>query len=446
VATGAVQRGSLKLSDWRVIILASLGGALEFYDFVIYGVFAQYIGAAFFPADDPFVSQITTFAVFAIGYGARPLGGIVLSHFGDRYGRRVVFIVTILAMTGSTVAMGLLPTYAQIGVTASIAMVALRFVQGFCLGGELPGAITYVVETAPRRAGFAAGVIFFCVNTGVVIATLLNLGLQSSLDQQQLGEWGWRIAFLVGGALGVVSFLLRLTLGETAEFKRMKHSTVKLPMAQVLGRNGVNVLLGIGVLAGSAGFNGLLFAYIPTYLSQNAGYSALEASQAQNLCLGILSFGLLFAAWLGDRIPRRWILGTGALLALALSLPFFSAVANHSMNLLVLFALAGIVASCLNGACVGIIGDLFPTLIRFSGVALAFNVAFSVGSGVAPLAATSLVGTTGSLTGPAWYMMGCAALTLVAALLVRRFEGHIRRGQTSLAGEDAKAAAASTAS
>src|SRR6185503_4894323 len=121
-------------------------------------------GAAFFPADDPFVRQIATFTVFAIGYGARPLGGIVLSHFGDRYGRRIVFIVTILAMTGSTVAMGLLPTYGQIGVTASIAMVALRFIQGFCLGGELPGAITYVVETAPKRAGFAAGVIFFCVN------------------------------------------------------------------------------------------------------------------------------------------------------------------------------------------------------------------------------------------------------------------------------------------
>jgi MFS transporter, MHS family, proline/betaine transporter len=441
VAEAQARRASLTLSDWRVIILASLGGALEFYDFVIYGVFAQYIGAAFFPADDPFVRQIATFTVFAIGYGARPLGGIVLSHFGDRYGRRIVFIVTILAMTGSTVAMGLLPTYGQIGVTASIAMVALRFIQGFCLGGELPGAITYVVETAPKRAGFAAGVIFFCVNTGVVIATLLNLGLQASLDQQQLGDWGWRIAFLVGGALGVVSFFLRLTLGETAEFKQMKHAAVKLPMAQVLGKNGINVLLGIGVLVASGGFNGLLFAYIPSYLSQNAGYSALEASQAQNLCLGILSVGLLFAAWLGDFIPRRWILGFGALLAVLLALPFFAAVASHSVNVLVLFALAGAVASCLNGACVGIIGDLFPTAIRFSGVALAFNIAFSVGSGIAPLAATSLVKATGSLTGPAWYMMGCAALTLIAALLVRRYEGHILKSAEPAAGAAAQPAA-----
>jgi MFS family permease len=373
------------------------------------------------------------------------MGGIVLSHFGDRYGRRIVFIVTILAMTGATVGMGLLPTYAQWGVAASFAMIALRFIQGFCLGGELPGAITYVVETAPKRAGFAAGVIFFCVNSGVVIATLLNLGLQENLTQEQLGEWGWRVAFLAGGVLGVISFLLRLTLGETAEFQRMKHAAVKLPMAQVLGTSAVNVVLGIGVLAASAGFNGLLFAYIPTYLSQNAGYTPLEASQAQNLCLGILSFGLLFAAWLGDRIPRRWILGTGALLAIVLSIPFFAAVSSHSVNLLVLFALAGVVASCLNGACVGIIGDLFPTFIRFSGVALAFNVAFSVGSGVAPLAATSLVKATGELTGPAWYMMGCALLTLIAALLVRRFEGHILKSSAADVADVKPAVAASPA-
>ena len=132
-------------SDWRVILLASLGGALEFYDFVIYSQFAQYIGRAFFPNDDPLISLVVSFSVFAVGYFARPVGGIFFSHMGDRIGRRRVLIITILLMSGATTAIGLLPTYAQWGVTASILLVLLRIIQGFCLGGELPGAIAYVV-------------------------------------------------------------------------------------------------------------------------------------------------------------------------------------------------------------------------------------------------------------------------------------------------------------
>jgi MFS family permease len=153
-------------SEWRVILLASLGGALEFYDFIVYSQFAQYIGRAFYPSEDPMVSLVVSFSVFAVGYFARPLGGIFFSHIGDRIGRRRVLILTILLMSAATAGIGLLPTYAQWGIGASILLVLLRVIQGFCLGGELPGAIAYVVETAPRRSGFSVGVVFFCVNTG----------------------------------------------------------------------------------------------------------------------------------------------------------------------------------------------------------------------------------------------------------------------------------------
>ena len=214
----AIGRTGIGRSEWRTIVLSSLGGALEFYDFVIYSTFAQYIGDAFFKTRNPLTSLMLAFTVFAVGYVARPVGGVVFSHFGDRYGRRRVFIVSIFMMTLATVAMGLLPGYAKWGAAATVAMVLLRLVQGFSLGGELPGAITYVVETAPRKAGFSAGFIFFCVNTGVAIASVIGFTVEKLLSPDQVAAWGWRIGFLFGGLLGFVSFYMRLSLTETEEF------------------------------------------------------------------------------------------------------------------------------------------------------------------------------------------------------------------------------------
>ena len=220
---------TLSRADWRLILLASLGGALEFYDFVVYSQFAQYIGRNFFPNDDAMVSLIVSFSVFAVGYFARPLGGIFFSHIGDRIGRRRVLIITILAMSAATAGIGLLPTYAQWGITASVLLVLLRIVQGFCLGGELPGAISYVVETAPRRSGFSVGVVFFCVNTGVALAALLNLVVHETLTVEEIGDWGWRIGFLVGGGLGLVSFVLRLSSRRAASSRASAPSPAPRP-------------------------------------------------------------------------------------------------------------------------------------------------------------------------------------------------------------------------
>jgi MFS family permease len=421
---GSAHTGRIERSQWRVIILSSLGGALEFYDFVIYSMFARYIGANFFPATDPLNQLMLSFSVFAVGYVARPLGGIIFSHFGDKYGRRRVFIIAMLTMSIATVCMGLLPTYATWGIGASLAMVFLRLVQGFCLGGELPGAITYVVETAPKKAGFAAGFIFFCVNTGVAIASLLSLVVHNYLEPAQIADWGWRIGFLFGGVLGLISFYLRLSLEETAEFKALRHTAAKRPLVELMRSHPAPVLVGIAAMTATAGFNGLLFA-MPAFLPRVMGYTDFEAILAQNVGLAVLSVGLLSAAWLGDRIPRRRILGTGAALLVLLSFPFFTAAANHSMNLIVLFVFAGLVASLVNGPMSGVVADLFPTRIRFSGIAISFNLAFTIFSGLAPLAATILVASTGSPIGPAYYMVGCALLTVVSALLLHKYDGRI---------------------
>ena len=412
-----------------MIILSSLGGALEFYDFVVFSTFAQSISSAFFPSSDQTTGLLKTFVTFAVGYVARPVGGVVFSHFGDRFGRRPVFIISMALMSCATVGIGLLPGYRSWGLAAPVGLVLLRVMQGFCLGGELPGAITYAVETAPHRAGFVAGFIFFCVNTGVAIAAILNLTLSSLMGDAGVAAWGWRLAFIFGGLLGVIGFWLRLSLEETAEFRRLRHSAAKRPFAELMSSCPLAAFVGVAALTCTAGFNGLLFA-MPAFLPSVMHYTPHEAAAAQNVGLLVLSFGLLATAWLGDRIPRRWILGCGCIAMAVLSLPFYSALAARSTNLYVLFALVGLVASFCNGPMCGLVGDLYPTRLRFSGIAVSFNLAFSIFTGAAGYAALKLASLIAP-TAPAYYMIGCAGITFVSTLVVKRFEGRILGEQTA---------------
>ena len=425
-AAASAADSKVSAADWRLILLASLGGALEFYDFVVYSQFAKYIASAFFPNTDALVSLIFSFATFALGYLVRPLGGMFFSHIGDRIGRRKVLITTILMMSGATVGIGLLPTYAQVGVLAPILLLLMRIIQGFCLGGELPGAISYVVETAPRRSGFSVGVIFFCVNSGVLLAAMLNLALQSTMTPEAIGDWGWRVGFLLGGVLGIFSFILRLSLEESKEFARIRSvgKSSSLPLKDLVKKFPAATIVGVAILAVTAGFNGLLFA-MPAYLPQTMGYTAFEASLAQNIGLAILSVGLLSVAWLSDRIARRPIVLFGTAMLMLLSYPFFKAAQDHSVNLYLMFALVGVIASFCNGTVIGISADLFPTYIRFTGVAMSFNISFSLLSGLAPVAIAWFARETGNPADAAYYMIFCAALSFLAALVMHKYDGRI---------------------
>ena len=234
-STTSYAPSGLSRAGWRIVLLASLGGTLEFYDFVIFGIFARDIADAIFPSGSPLVSLMASFAAFAAGYLARPIGGIVLSHYGDRYGRRRVFLWSVFVMSGATMGMGLVPSYARWGAAASALMVPLRIMQGFCLGGELPGALTYVVETAPRIAPFVCGVVFACVTMGVAAATGVSLSLRTLL-RRQCPLYGWRIGFIVGGLGGVLSFVLRRSLEESPEFARMKQLASRQPFGSCSAR------------------------------------------------------------------------------------------------------------------------------------------------------------------------------------------------------------------
>ena len=412
-------------AGWRIVLLASLCGTLEFYDFVIFGVFARDIAQAIFPSTDPIVALMASFAAFAAGYLARPIGGIVLSHYGDRYGRRLVFLWSVFIMSGATLGMGLVPSYAQWGVAASALMVVLRLIQGFCLGGELPGALTYVVETAPRIAPFVCGVVFACVTMGVAVATGVSLGVRTFLDPELVPIYGWRIAFVLGGLGGVLSFVLRRSLEESPEFARMKSFAVRQPFRELLRTNLVHVAIGCALLAGTGCFNGLFFSHLPAYLTAVLKYDPRDAVYAQTVGVMASALGILFTGWLGDRIQPRYLLRAGVLLLLVFAMPWYSALESRSVNLTLLCTLAGLAAGFTNGSFAVLLTDLFPTRIRFTGVALVFNVSFTIFSGTAPLVATSLIRDTGSAASPAYLMMFSALLALIGSVWVERYGGNV---------------------
>jgi MFS transporter, MHS family, proline/betaine transporter len=415
-AASAAGMPGLNRAQWKMILIASLGGSLEFYDFVIYGFFAHYIAARFFPSTNSLVSMLLTFSVLAIGYIIRPIGGIVLSSLGDRIGRRPVFIASIAIVTSATICIGLLPDYASWGMAAPIALIALRVLQGFCVGGEMPGAITYAVEAAPHRAGLAAGVIICAVNTGVMLATFVNLVVQSTLSPAEAAAYGWRIAFLVGGVCGVVSYLLRRNLEESPEFLQMRGAVVRQPFLETLRHHRGAVVAGALSIAVMAGFNGVLYGHMPAYLVQRLHYAPRDAAIAQNAYLLVSSVGLLAAGWAGDFVPRRYLLRISCVLLAALACPFYAALVAHSVNLTVLFVLAALAFSLASGTWASVLADFFPVQVRFSGISLAYNVAVVVFSGFAPLVCAALDRETGSPASPAWYVVGCALITLVAGL------------------------------
>ena len=307
-------------------------------------------------------------------------------------------------------------------------MVGLRLVQGLCLGGALPCSIVYAVETAPARGGFACGVLFFCVNSGVSLAALVALLINTTLSPPDAAAFGWRIAFVLGGATGLLSFLVRRRLHESAEFAAMRAVASRTPLRELFRGHPLPLLLGVGSSAATSVFNGMMFAYLPGYLVKVLQYTPAEASLAQNVGLATTSVGLLVVSWIGDRMPRRILLGLGAGLLVLLAYPFFLALRDRSVDLVTLFVLAGMAAALINGTFAMILADLFPTRVRFSGVAVSYNISQTLFGGTVPLVAVSLVAATASPTAPALVVIVFAAVALAASFGLKRHGGRVTAG------------------
>lgn len=377
----------LSRAQLKTLSLAALGGALEFYDFVIFVFFAATMGALFFPPDMPeWLKLVQTFGIFAAGYLARPLGGIVMAHFGDLSGRKRMFMLSILMMAIPTLLMGLLPTYAQAGVLAPILLLLLRIMQGAAIGGEAPGAWVFVSEhVSPRHRNLACGTLSAGLCTGILIGSLVARAVHANFDEAELLAWGWRLPFVIGGVFGFVAMFVRRQLHETpvfAELKARRALAAELPLKTVVRDHVGAVLLAMLLTWLLTAAVVVTLLMMPTLL-QGLGVPRADALAGNTLAICATVIANILAAILADRFGAgRVLVLWSAMLGIAFWLFYGSALAGaYSPWLYVLAGFAVGVTALVPGIAVG----GFPPQVRFSGLSFAYNVAYAIAGGLTPV-------------------------------------------------------------
>ncbi|SDR23038.1 Predicted arabinose efflux permease, MFS family [Paraburkholderia fungorum] len=415
----ASYNGRMSAHQRWMIAIASTGGALEVFDFVIYGFFAQNIGRAFFSASTGIAPATLSFLVLATGQLARLTGGMLLGRLGDLYGRRLVFAASAMIAGISTLLIGVIPPYAVLGIAAPVLLILLRIAQGFCLGGELPGAVIYAVETAHARRGLLCGVVFFAVNIALLLASGGNLLLHMLLTPAQIDMYGWRIGFLAGGVFGLASFFLRRNLTETDEYIREFRAHGNEPLRVLFSAQLAPTVRGVAAasLVGVSG--GLLVAHLPAWL-QALHYDSASIARAQLFYALLISFGILATAYLGDCVPRRYVFRAGTVMWMVFAPLFYLAVHAHVASLTLLFSATAVVASFVNGTYACAIAEMFPVDVRFSGLAMAINLGLAIPMGIAPLVASLLSAHLRSSIAPALPIVVCAMFAFTASFGMNR--------------------------
>ncbi len=407
---GADGAGSSRL---RVVLAASIGSALEWYDFFLYGTAAALVfGELFFPKSDPVVGTLLSFLTFGVGFVFRPLGGIIFGILGDRYGRKPVLVATLLMIGLGTTAIGFLPTYSQIGVWAPILLVAMRIVQGLGAGAEYGGAVIYLVENAPaNHRGFWGGF----APLGVSVGNLLAAGafaLVSMLPHDAMMSWGWRLPFLASFVLILVGLYVRLRITETPVFTAAvlaRGMVEKNPAMEAMRHHPRNFLVVLGARMAENGLGYFFPVFGLSYVIKTLGVPNSEALSALMLAFVIELFAILGFAALSDRVGRRPVYLFGALAGVALAFPFFWMVGTKQwIWIAIAFILArAVVTAAMFGPQAAYFAELFPPQRRFAGFAFARELGSLLSGGPAPFVATALVAAYGS-----WWPVACYAIFL----------------------------------
>jgi len=403
----------------RVIIAASIGNAMEWFDFLVYGYFAVTISKVFFPGADETASLLLTLGTFGAAYVVRPIGAIVIGAYTDRFGRRAGLTLSILLMVIGTTMTAVTPGYATIGLAAPILILIARLTQGFSVGGEFGSAVTFLAEQTASRKGFVAS--WQWASTGITgfLASGFGLVLSSVLSPEQLTDWGWRVPFLFGILVGPVGLYIRRRLDETPEYVEIEPA--RTPVRDMLRAHPIEALLAIGVSAISNS-SAYIILYIPTYaikelhLPQATGFTATLVGA---VILGIAS---PFAGHFSDKHGRGGILTGMAWLFFLTTWPLFFLMVAFPSLATAIFAASwlSLVKAGYSGVLPSQLSELFPTRVRGIGVSLSFAVAVTIFGGFTPFIATWLIAVTGNSLSPSFYIMLTAAVSLIALAFVRR--------------------------
>ncbi|MEU8147440.1 MFS transporter [Nonomuraea sp. NPDC048901] len=409
-------------SSTRVVLASLAGTTIEWYEFFIYGTAAVLVfDKLFFPSYDDLVGTLLSLSTFALAFVARPIGGALFGHFGDRLGRKSMLVVTLCLMGGATLCIGLLPTYDSIGVAAPILLVLLRVVQGLSLGGEYGGAVLMSVEHAARsRRGFFGALVNTGAAWGLLLANLVFL-LTSRLSDDAFLTWGWRVPFLLSAVLVGFGLLIRLKLAESPDFQEVKQrgEVRKAPLAEVLSQHWRRVILMcLAYIPAGATF------YIATVYSLGYGEKKLGLDRDMILQLVLLVNVFTIAAipffgWLSDRVDRKKIFWVSIIGMAALPYVWFSAFQSGSFGVMLLGFLALFIPYAANyGTMPTFFAHVFPPEVRYTGMSVGYTLGTVFGSGLAPIIATWLYDSTGTSTSIALYMTAAGLVGAVATLFL----------------------------
>jgi metabolite-proton symporter len=407
----------------KVGVASAVGTTVEWYDFFVYGTAAGLVfNKVFFPQFDPVVGTLLSLASFAVAFVARPIGGVLFGHFGDRIGRKSMLVVTLSIMGGATFAVGLLPSYETTGVAAPVVLVILRFIQGLSLGGEYGGAVLMAIEhSPPGRRGFYGSWVQMGVPVGLILGNLVFLAFAPMSDDSFL-QWGWRVPFLIGGVFVVFGLFIRLRLQESPAFQHAKEAegVVKLPIAVVLREYPKEVALtgGAYLAIGVTFYVSTVFGL--SYGAQQLGYSR-NAMLAMVLASMVAVLGALpFFGHLSDRLGRKPVFLGGVIAMGVLVFPWFWALNSQRFGL----ALVGYVAICVAfagsyGPLAAFFAEAFESRVRYSGISFGYTLGTVASSAVAPIVAAWLLVQTGSYVWIAWYMIAMIAISAACVTAMR---------------------------
>ena len=442
-----IDDGKLK----KAITAASLGNAMEWFDFGVYGFLAYVLGQVFFPAVSPGVQMIAALATFSVPFLIRPLGGLFFGIMGDKFGRQKVLSITIIIMAVSTFCIGLIPSYATIGIWAPILLLLAKLAQGFSVGGEYSGAAIFVAEYSPdRKRGFMGSWLDFGSIAGFVCGAGVVVLLSSILGEESFHEWGWRIPFFLALPLGVIGLYLRHALEETPAFQQhvsdMENANPgtgedkpRVTLREIASKYGRSLLVCVGLVIATNVTYYMLLTYMPSYLSHNLNYSADHGV----LIIIAIMIGMLFVqpliGMMSDRIGRKPFVLAGSIGLFFLSVPAFMLINSDVIGLIFLgLLILAILLNCFTGVMASILPAIFPTKIRYSALAISFNISVLI-AGATPTAAAWLVEATQNLYMPAYYLMVIAVIGLATGIIMKETANKPLRGATPAASDRAEA-------
>lgn len=378
----------LSKQERTIIHLAGLGGMLEFYDFIIYGIFSVYFASQFFPSQDKFIVIIQSYLIFISGYLARPLGGVIFSSIGHELGTKKILILTILMMGTASLGIGLLPTYSQIGIAAPLLLLTLRIMQGLAIGGELPSTYVYISETLIEKQGIAFGKTMTAVNSGLLLGMFINFLLTSCLDSNQLMQFGWRIPFILGGLICLVSYQIRKKLHETGVLHKNSNQP-KLPIVYLFKNHFSDFLIGVALVSLMSSLVVLTIIFMPTYLHD---FLHIETSRISYLMTFFMIVNVC-SIYCSGRIAQY--MNPFIFLKKLVLCSFVGIIAAYSLIGFQQILIGLVILAILQGASAMITPYistcLFESNIRLTGVAISYNLGFTLFGGLAPLIITYLM-------------------------------------------------------